>query len=116
MPASGNANFPAKHICLPHHQSGQYGAYHDVLNNGQAHFVPQRKDSFKGRNNDRRHAFRKLLSYLLATTLLLSGDVKLNPGPNNVKQTELTRVEVAGDVRAVGELGGCRDPVLSTSN
>ena len=112
-PASGNANFPTKHVCSQLHLSGQYGTYHDVLNNGRAHSVPQRKDSLKGRNNNGRRAYRKLLSYLLTTTLLLSGDVQLNPGPNNATQTELTRVEAAGNVRSVGELGGCQDPVLS---
>lgn len=50
MQVLGKANTPTKHVCLTFHWSGQYGAYHDFLNNGKAHYAPQRISSYKNRN------------------------------------------------------------------
>lgn len=49
----------------------------------------------------------------MTTTILLSGDVQLNPGPN--KQTEFITVEAAGDVQVADELDECQGPALSAA-
>ena len=74
----GNAN--TKHIGSPFHGRGQHTAYHNVLNNGQVYLAPYSTEPLR-RNKHKSNIYRKLLNYLF-TTILLSEDMQLNPGPN----------------------------------
>ncbi|XP_045558972.1 uncharacterized protein [Salmo salar] len=87
-------NINTKHIGSPFHGSGQYTAYHNVLNNGQVYLAPYSTDLLR-RNKHKSNIYRKLLNYLFST-LLLYGDVQLNPGPNITEPAILTGVESSG--------------------
>ncbi|XP_029562016.1 uncharacterized protein LOC115157701 [Salmo trutta] len=84
-------NINTKHIGSPFHGSGQYTAYHNVLNNGQVYLAPYSTDLLR-RNKHKSNIYRKLFNYLF-TTLLLSGDVQLSPGPNITEPAILTAVD-----------------------
>lgn len=57
--------------------------YHNVLNNGQVYLAPYSTESVRS-NKHKSNIYWKLLNYLF-TTLLLSGDVHVNPGPNTTE-------------------------------
>jgi hypothetical protein len=108
-------NINTKHIDSPFHESGQYTAYHNVMNNGQVYLAPYTTEPL-GRNKHMSNIYRKLLNYLF-TTLLLSGVVQLNPGHNITNPAILTGVESSGWPRplivAAVEVGECYGPMVS---
>lgn len=112
---SGNADTPDKHIGSSFHGNGQYTAYHHVLNNGQIYFAPYLTESLRS-NKHKSNIYRKLLNYLF-TTLLLSGDVQLNPGPKITEPAILTGVESSGWpgplIIATVEVGECYGLMIS---